>query len=101
MAAGEARVYTTGEQAEIRSRSALLSLPSDRLAALSIGVLSAVAAGVQFNDQLIGLTGDNAQYMLLGLALATGRPYANGEYPWGYPATVAPLLALFGPENAL
>ena len=63
--------------------------------------LGAVAAGVQFNDQLVGLTGDNAQYILLGLSLATGQTYANAEYPWGYPALLTPVLAVTGPENVL
>lgn len=64
-------------------------------------LLGLVAAGVRFNDQLIGLTGDNAEYILLARALLLGERYYNAEYAWGYPAMLAPFLAVAGPGNIL
>src|SRR5438874_2602722 len=73
----------------------------DRAMMGSLVLLGLVAAGVRFNDQLIGLTGDNAEYILLARALITGQPYTNAEYPWGYPALIAPVLAVSGAGNML
>jgi hypothetical protein len=64
-------------------------------------VLGAAAAGVRFNDQLVGLTGDNASYILLGRDLLTGQRYENAGYPWGYPALLAPILAAVGTDNLI
>ena len=64
-----------------------------------LAVLGAVAAGLRFNDQLVGLTGDNATYILLARDLVTGSTYENAGYPWGYPALLAPILAVAGPDN--
>ncbi len=74
---------------------------ADRIIAGSLVVLGAVAAGIQYNDQLVGLTGDNATYILLARDLITGQTYENAGYPWGYPALLAPILAVVGANNIL
>ena len=60
-----------------------------------------LAAAVRFNDQLIGLTGDNANFILLSRSLLLGKAYDNAETPWLYPALLMPFLAVAGPDNAL
>ncbi len=74
---------------------------ADRIIAGSLVVLGVVTAGIQYNDQLVGLTGDNATYILLARDLITGQPYENAGYPWGYPALLAPILAVVGANNIL
>jgi hypothetical protein len=86
---------------ESRAQVGPFSRYEDRVVMGLLVLVGAVGAGVRFNDQLIGLTGDNAAYILLGRALVIGEPYNNGEYPWGYPALLAPVLAAVGPNNIL
>src|SRR5213596_1664100 len=81
--------YTTAMLAKLRGSQ-------DRAIIGLLVLLGAVAAGARFNDQLIGLTGDNAEYIILSRALISGSPYANAEYPWGYPALLTPFLAAAG-----
>ena len=76
-----------------------LALSQDRFLAGTLVAIGGVAASLQFNDQLVGLTGDNAAYLLLGRALVSGQPYFNAEYPWGYPALLTPIMAIAGPDN--
>src|SRR4051812_44907001 len=68
---------------------------------LGVGVLLAaglVGVATRFHDQL-GLTGDNAVYLLLARNLATGQPYDNGGFPWGYPALRVPGVAWSGSDR--
>ncbi len=74
---------------------------SDGLIAGALLLLGLVAAGVRFNDQLGGLTGDNASYILLARDLVTGAPYGNAGFPWGFPALLTPILAVTRPDNIL
>jgi hypothetical protein len=62
-------------------------------------LLGAVAAGLRFNNQMIGLTGDNASYILLAHAMLTGQPYSSAESPWGYPALLTPIMLVIGTGN--
>ena len=55
-------------------------------------------AALRFND-VFSLNGDNAWYVVLARNLVTGRPYNNAGFPWGYPALLAPGVALFGPTR--
>jgi|GEM_PF-2975925 len=71
----------------------------DRIIIGALLILGAVAAGLRFNDQMIGLTGDNASYILLAHAMLTGQPYGSAESPWGYPALLTPIMAVIGPGN--
>ena len=73
---------------------------ADKLAlgALLVGGLALAAS--RFND-LLGLTGDNAVYLLLARNLASGLPYDNAGFPWGYPALLTPGVALFGPDHLI
>ena len=50
---------------------------------------------------ILPLNGDNAVYLLLARNLATGAPYNNAGFPWGYPVLLAPGAALFGPTHLL
>src|SRR3982751_2030806 len=89
------------ESLAARRPLAVFRLSTDgAVGALLVG-MGAVAALVRFNDQLIGLTGDNATYILLARDLITGSPYENAGYPWGYPALLSPILAIAGPDNVL
>ncbi len=63
--------------------------------------VAAIVVGLRFNDQLVGLTGDNATYILLARDLVTGKPYENAGYPWGYPTLLAPIVAIAGSDNLL
>jgi hypothetical protein len=71
----------------------------DRIIVGALLILGAVAAGLRFNDQMIGLTGDNASYILLAHAMLTGQPYGSAESPWGYPALLTPIMVVIGPGN--
>src|SRR5438132_143057 len=83
------------------SQHALLGLSRDTAVSMSLVAIGAIGALLRFNDQLTGLTGDNATYILLARDLATGSHYENAGYPWGYPALLSPFLALVGPDNML
>src|SRR6476469_2355246 len=80
---------------------ALLGLSGDGAMSALLAAIGAVGALIRFNDQLTGLTGDNATYILLARDLVTGAPYENAGYPWGYPALLSPILAATGPDNTL
>src|SRR5919204_4212589 len=84
-----------------RGLPALLSLSTDATLSALLVAIGAVGALLRFNDQLIGLTGDNAAYILLARDLITRSPYENAVYPWGYPALLSPILAIAGPDNML
>ncbi len=75
-----------------------------RLALPAIIALGAVLALAELNQHLI-LASDNASYIVLGQALASGRGYvmanepsapAMNLYPWGYPLILAGVLRLAG-----
>jgi hypothetical protein len=87
--------------ARAETRASLAPGRLDKLLAAALALLGLAAAGVRFNDQLVGLTGDNAAYILLARALLTGEPYTNPEYPWAYPLALTPFLAASGPDNIL
>src|SRR5918911_3252851 len=84
-----------------RRLPALLSFSADPALSGLLVVVGALGALLRFNDQLTGLTGDNATYILLARDLITGSPYENAGYPWGYPALLSPILAIAGPDNML
>lgn len=77
----------------------VFSKHGDRTIIGMLVLLGAVAAGLRFNDQMIGLTGDNANYILLAHSLMTGAPYSSAESPWGYPALLTPIMAVIGTGN--
>ncbi|MGI8588116.1 MAG: hypothetical protein ACR2M0_10580 [Chloroflexia bacterium] len=87
------RTLTSGPRVSPRRRLAGEALP---LALLLGG--AAILAGLRLND-IFSLNGDNAWYVNLARDLVTGRPYNNAGFPWGYPALLAPGVALFGPAN--
>ena len=60
----------------------------------------ALLAALRFNS-ILPLNGDNAVYLLLARNLATGAPYNNAGFPWGYPVLLTPGVALFGPTHLL
>jgi hypothetical protein len=60
----------------------------------------ALLAALRFNS-ILPLNGDNAVYLLLARNLATGAPYNNAGFPWGYPVLLTPGAALFGPTHLL
>src|SRR5262245_3204374 len=72
----------------------------DRLLLGGLLAVGGVGVATRFHDQL-GLTGDNAVYLLLARNLATGQPYDNGGFPWGYPALLLPGVVLFGPDHLI
>jgi hypothetical protein len=84
-----------------RRQQAMLSLSRDGVIGALLAAVGTVGAMIRFNDQLTGLTGDNATYILLARDLVTGARYENAGYPWGYPALLSPILAAAGPDNML
>ena len=101
MAVVESKLDAVGEQVGERVAVRSVSRRADGALIALLAALGTLAAGVRFNDQLVGLTGDNAAYILLARALLTGQPYDNPEYPWGYPLALTPILAAVGPDNIL
>ena len=73
---------------------------SDRLLVAGLAGFGALLAALRFNS-ILPLNGDNAVYLLLARNLATGAPYDNAGFPWGYPVLLTPGAALFGPTHLL
>ena len=74
-------------------------------------VAAAVFVGIYSNiyDQKLDLNGDNANYYILGKALASGEGYvnindfqkrANTHYPPGYPALISGIITVFGDSTS-
>jgi hypothetical protein len=82
------------------------SPPAARRVALALGLLALAAAAFDLSlarNHLLGVTGDDAYYLTLAQALATGHGFVVLNLPWappetsvppGFPAILAPLVAL-------
>jgi len=77
-----------------------LRAAGDRLPLATLLAGGLLLALVRFNN-IFSLNGDNAIYLLLARNLATGQPYNNAGFPWGYPALLTPGVLLFGPTHLL
>jgi hypothetical protein len=85
--------------------------PAARRVAVGLGILAVVVAAFDLSlarNHLLGVSGDDAYYLTLAQALATGHGFVVLNLPWtppetsvppGFPSLLAPLVALTSPRS--